>query len=325
MPESDLNADIASAVASSTAEVEGAAAPSTTPEHTTTTPAAPEKPAVSAPAAEKPAAPATEKPAAAPPDEDEVFTPTAEELATIDRNPELKKVYRSMQRGLTQKAQSLAGMRKALEQKANIVDWIRAEPAAALKAISEYTGVNLATPAPSTEAKVADSLEAKWAETVGADAAKLLRPLFEDTARAILEKEVAPYKAQTEALAKTAAARGIAASVREFGATIAERGDEWADDIQGEMAQLAQRIEPGPDTPINEYLDVLYDKVMAGRMRSKSARANLERLRKIRTETEPSNAGRPTPAAEERITTDMSDKDAVAVAVRMARQSLGMR
>jgi hypothetical protein len=325
MPD-DLNAAISSAVASSTAEVEGGSDAATTPEPTATTPAATEKSAPAAPAAEKPAAPAAGKPAAvAPPDEDEVFTPTAEELATIDKNPELKKVYRSMQRGLTQKTQSLADMRKALEQKANIVDWIRQDPASALKAISEYTGVNLAKPTPTTEAKVADSLEAKWAEVVGADAATLLRPLFEDTARAILEKEVAPYKAQTEALARTAAERGVAASVREFGATVSERGDEWADDIQGEMAQLAQRIEPGPDTPINEYLDVLYDKVMAGRMRSKSARANLERLRKVRTETEPSNAGRPTPAAEERITSDMNDKDAVAVAVRMARQSLGMR
>jgi len=324
MPESDLNAAISSAVASSTAEVEAAdsAPETTTPD---TTPAAKPEAAASAAKPEAKAAPAEKPAAAAPPEEDEVFTPTAEELALIDKSPELKKVYRSMQRGLTQKAQSLADMRKALEQKANIVDWIQADPAAAIKAISEYTGVNLSKPTPTTEAKVADSLETKWAEVVGEDAAKLLRPLFEDTARAILEKEVAPYKAQTEALAKTAAERGVAASVREFGASIAERGDEWADDIQGEMAALAERIEPGKDTPIGEYLDVLYDKVMAGRMRSKSARANLERLRKVRTEVEPSNAGRPAPASEERITNDMSDKDAVAIAVRMAKQSMGVR
>lgn len=323
MPD-DLSAAISSAVAESTKEVSGGEAEPTATAPDPTPASTPTKEAPAAPA-EKPGAEAAKPTAPSAPDEDEVFTPTAEELAIIDKNPEMKKVYRSMQRGLTQKTQALADMRKALEQKSNIVDWIQQDPAGALKAISEYTGVNLSSPKPSTEAKVADSLESKWAETVGADAAKLLRPLFEDTARAILAQEVAPYKAQTEQLAHAAAERGIAASVAEFGATISSRSEEWDDDIQMEMAKLANVVEPGANTPINDYLGVLYDTVMANRMRTKSARSNLERLRRVRTEAEPASNARSAPHSEERIDNSMSDKDAVAVAVRLAKQSLNVR
>lgn len=322
MPDDDLNSVVSSAVADATTEVTGG---------DDSTPSAPEPDKPEAPEAEAPAPKTADKSSAAKsepapevPDE-EVFTPTAEELDLINKSPELKKVYRSMQRGLTQKAQSIAAMRKEMEQKSHVVDWIQADPEKAIRAIAAAAGVSLNEAKQATESKVADSLEEKWAQVMGADAAAMLRPLFEDTARQILEQEVAPYRQQTEVLARQATERTIAASVREFGASVAERGEEWDDETQAEMAKLAAKIEPGEDTPINEYLDVLYDKVVANRMRTKQARQNLERLRKVREEAEPATTTRPSPAAEERVTTDMTDKDAVAVAVRLAKQGLGIR
>jgi len=320
MPD-DLNAAISSAVAESTKEAGGESTPAPDP-----TPASSPTPEPAAPAPEA-AKPEAAKPEPPPTEEaDEFWTPTADELAAIDKNPELKKVYRSMQRGMTQKAQTLAQERKRLENQAAVVEWIQRDPANAIRAIAAASNVDLGGPGPKpTETKVADSLEAKWAETVGPDAAKILRPLFEETARTILAQEVAPYKEQTEQLAKAAVQRGIAASVAEFGATVSSRGEEWDDATQAEMAKLAQIVEPGANTPINEYLGVLYDTVMANRMRTKSARSNLERLRRVRTEAEPANTARTSPAAEEKIDTSMSDRDAVAVAVRLAKQSLNIR
>lgn len=323
MPD-DLNSVVSSAVAEATTEVSGG-------EESTPSAPEPDKPAAPEPAApapktaEKSSAAKVEKPEPAPEADEEVFTPTAEELDLINKSPELKKVYRSMQRGLTQKAQSIAAMRKEMEQKSQVVDWIQADPEKAIRAIATAAGVSLGEARQATESKVADSLEEKWAQVMGADAAAMLRPLFEDTARQILEQEVAPYRQQTEVLARQATERTIAASVREFGAAVSSRGEEWDDETQAEMAVLAKKIEPGENTPINEYLDVLYDKVVANRMRTKQARQNLERLRKVREDAEPATTTRPSPAAEERVTTDMTDKDAVAVAVRLAKQGLGIR
>ena len=322
MPEvdADLNAAISSAVTEAHTEVTGEApvikdAPTPEPEKT------PEKPAEVKPSVEvKP------EPEAKPePDEDEVFTPTAEELAIIDKNPELKKVYRSMQKGLTQKTQKLAEIRKQNEEKTKLADWIQGDPDNAVRAIAASRGITLTEAKVEAETKVVDALETQWTDTVGAEAAALLRPLFEQTAKAMLEQTIGPLKQQTEELQKAAAVRGIAASTREFGASVVERGEEWDEDIQKEMAELSETVQPGDETLINDYLATLYDTVSARRMRTKNARANLERLRRVRNEQEPTSSVRPVPKGAERVTVDMSEKDAVALASRLAMDELGIR
>lgn len=316
MPE-DFAAAVTSAVAEATAETTGEPTPAPeTPE--------PDKPQAEPEAPEPSAAPKAPEPTADPEDID-FINPTAEDLAAIEASPELKRVYKSMQRGLTKKTTELAAKRKEYEQANEVVSWIRSDPETAIRTIAQAAKIPFGEAKVAAEATVADTLEAKWAKTVGDDAAKLLRPLFEETARAMIQQEVEPLKSATAGITQASYERGIAAGIETFGAQVRERGEEWDDEIQGEMAKIADSVNPSDTATLEGYISHLYDTAMARRMRTKSARANLERLKKARQESEPVSSTRPTGKGEERITNEMSDKDAVAIAVRQAKQGLGLR
>jgi hypothetical protein len=182
----DINAAVSSAVSEATTELGN---PAPAPDSEPATETAPDTGAEAEPDASpdpdpepapKPTKAAKAKPEPADDDEDEFWRPTAEELAAIEANPELKKVYRSMQRGLTKKTQDLAQKKSELSEKARVADWIQADPEAAIKALAQAAGVSIAEAKKEVGEQVVDGLEAKWAETVGADAAKLLRPLRGD-------------------------------------------------------------------------------------------------------------------------------------------------
>ena len=334
MPE-DLAAAITAAVGGAKSEVEGgAAAPEKTEAAPEKTEAAPEKTVEAK--SEDPAPAKSDTQAKAEPDkkgdsDDDFWTPTAEELSAIDKSPELKKVYRSMQRGLTQKAQSLAELRKGSEEKIRLADWIQSEPDKAARAIAAATGLTLREAKEAdSETGIVDALEEKWSKTVGADAAKLLRPLFEETAKSMFEKVVGPIKEATEALSRSAEERGIAASVREFGASVVERGEEWDDDIAKEMAVISNTMQPGQDEDgnpisIQDYLATLHDAVLARRSRAKGAKTNLERLRRLKAEQEPTSPTRTSPKGEDRPDLKAPIKDQVAWAVEAARKQHAAR
>lgn len=264
-------------------------------------------------------------------DEEEFFTPTAAELDIINKNPELQKVYRSMQRGLTKKSQGLAAEKKAQTEKLQFAEWFQKDPVSAAKAVAATVGLSVQeTKQADTEKEIVDDLTTKWTETVGKDAAALLRPLFEETAAALFEKVVAPYKQTTEGLARAASERGIAATVREFGAEMVQQDLEWDDDIQSEMAKLSNRIEPATDEDGNrvsmpEYLETLYDATMAKRNRVRTAKGNLERLKRIRNEAEPVVPAKTPPTQRQSVTADMSVNDAIALAVQLSQRELGGR
>ena len=322
----DLNDAVSAAIASATSEVTGEG-PST--------PAEPETPAAEPTTPEPDATPAGEPAAAsAPPADEEFWNPTAEELALIDKSPELKKVYRSMQRGLTAKATTLAEQRreaeefkKSVSERVKIADWIQAEPEKALRAIAAATGLTVSEvkqemAAPPTPG---DPLMEKWTKAVGPDTANILRPLIEETAQYLLEKSIGPVREQSEALAKVQAERAMGASIREFGTSVTARGEDWDDEIQTEMAALATTVEPGPKATISTFLDTLYDTVARRRERSRTARSNLDRLRRVQGSQEPTTTARPAPTTPQRVTLEMSDKDAVALAVRQAQEEMGIR
>jgi hypothetical protein len=315
MPD-DLSAAITSAVADATSEV----TPDSTPE--------PDKPASTTEAAPEPTT-ADAKPSPAPaaepaePDEEEFFSPTAEELAAIEADPRLKKVYLSMRRGFTKKTTEIAAERKRLAQEHDVAEWIRNDPEAAIRSIATATGVSLGQAREiAAEAVEADPVSKLWIDGVGTDAASILRPIIEQTIDARIGPKVRPLEEATQAANQAAMERGIAASIREFGASVTERGEEWDDDLQQDMAQIANSVNPGPQTTFPEFISAVYDAAVARRMRTKSARSNLERLRRARTEAEPTNVARPSPKSEETITNDMSDNDAVAIAVRQASRQV---
>lgn len=260
-------------------------------------------------------------------EEEEVFTPTAEDLALIDKSPELKKVYRSMQKGLTQKSQKYAELTKQHRDEVEIANWIRSNPQEAARTLAASTGMTIseAKAAVADVNTVKDELQEEWDKVVGPDAAKLLRPLLEKTAERVAAKNLAPYQEQTEALARAATERGIAASLREFAAEVVERGEEFDDDLQGVMADILGKVHPDENTPIEDVLNIAYNSAVAHRNRERTARANLSRLRKSREESEPFNTSRPAGKSEGRITLDMNDRDAVNEAVRQAQNEIGRR
>ena len=318
--------DFASAIAEAQTELGGGDStpePDSTPEA-----AAPEAAPEAKP--EKEAAPAPKAEATPAQEEEEFYNPTAEELAAIEASPALKKAYRSLRKGFTTKTTELANIRKDLQERAALADWVQQNPEKAARALAEHAGLSIAEARQEIKQQTAataaaDDLEAEWAAAIGKDAAAVLRPLIEKTVNKRLGSDIEPLRQQTQELAQAAQARGIAASIREFGAARIEGGDEWTDEIQQEMAKESQRVRPGDDTPIGEYMDTLYHAVQARRARTARTRDNINRLKRIREEQEPVTTGRAAASAEETITTDMNDNDAIAIAVRQARKAAGIR
>jgi hypothetical protein len=281
----------------------------------------------SEPEAATEAAPAPKAAAVAEPEEEEEFyNPTAEELAAIEANPELKKVYKSLQKGFTKKTTELKGVRKTLEERAKVADWIEQDPEAVARIIAETRGFKLSkAEVAEVKTEAVDTIEKEWAVKVGPEAAKLLRPLIEKTVSGVLKQEVEPMKAQLAEVNKAAQERGIASAVHSFEATVQSEGEDWDDDIQAEMASRIGRLEPGRDVTIDQYLRDIYDGVIAQRLRLARAKGTRDRLRRIREEQEPTVTAKAPPAEAKRITTDMKDKDAIALAVQQARKEMGAR
>jgi len=331
MPDApDKDTAIADAVAEATAEVEGTTAPAPAKESSVDVAehAAEAKMArdngVTADKAEPPAADDKDEK----PEEEEVFTPTAEELALIDKSPELKKVYRSMQKGLTQKSQRIASELKKHKEEVEIATWIRLNPKEAARTLAASVGLTL-TEAEAKVAKAAekseeavDALVEKWNKAVGPEAAAILRGLVEETADKIAEKKVEPFKTQADQLMRDANQRGIAASLREFGAEISEQGGDFSDEVQVEMSNAMDTLDPKEDTTIHDYLAAVHDMAITRINRKSVAKDSLRRLRAARQETEPTGASRPAPKAERSITNSMSDRDAVALAVELAQAEM---
>jgi hypothetical protein len=320
----DLNEVISAAVSEAKAESgDTSETVATTPEAEVTETPATEPAADPAPTTAKvdPVAKAEE------PDE-EFFNPTAEDLALIEANPALKKAYKALRKGFTEKTTAIATERKELKERAELAGWIQENPEKAARRLAELSGLTITEAraevreAKETATAVTDDLTKMWKDSIGDDAAPILRPVIEATARAVIEKILGPIKAQTEELTTAAQRRAFAASVAEFGSTVTQRGEEWDTDIQADMAALTHTVTPSSDASVDDYLSNLYDAVMMRRSRTHTARSNLARLRKIRDEQEPNVPARPTVKSEERITNDMSDKDAVALAVRAAQREM---
>ena len=289
------------------------------------------EPKVGTPAEPKAAAPAAEPPAE--PEDDEPLVPSAADLEAINANPALLKVYKSMQRGLTQKTTKLANERKTLAERAKVADWIQANPDNAIRALAQARGLTIAeakAEVKAAKAEAVDDLTAEYEKVLGKDAAAVLRPLIEKTAAAIAEKQLAPIAERADGLSKAAAERGLAAAVREFEATVIARGEEFPDDVQEEMAALMDTVSPAEhedengnivQASVDEYLSALYDMVQARRSRKGAIQAQLKRLKETKEAgTEPSTTGTKPPADEDKVPLGLSDNDAVARAVAIAEK-----
>jgi hypothetical protein len=280
----------------------------------------------------------TPEPDAKPDEPDpETFGATADELEAINNDPRLLKVYKSLQRGFTKKTTEISNERKELRSKAEVADWIRSDPDKAIRALAQARGITIAEAKQEARAEVTDQLDeltSQWTKTFGPEVARAMRPVIEATAaaqaKALIEAQLGPVAAATRSLTEAATDRGLSAAIREFGATVSERGEDWDDDVQADMAAVMGRVAPGVDEngqpiPVDEYLDNVHGIVMAQRARKDSLKTQIQRLKAAR-ESEPNSASVSTPERPgDRVTVDMDDNQAVALAVKLARAAAERR
>ena len=267
--------------------------------------------------------PTEEKPATE--EEPEDFGLSAEQLEKLTSTDEGRALYKSMQRGFTKKTQALAEKSKSIDGDKSLVEFINKDPEKALEILAERTGRKVIKPETAeikTKEDVVDELMEKWTKALGNDeAAKAFLPLLRETIETEAGKKISPVLQTQEEIQKAAEAQQVAAAVAQFGANRTEKGQEWTDDVQAEMAVKMSKMQPGEDTPIGEYLDSLYSAVMWDRAQSGKTKAALKRLQDAQ-ETEPVGGSRPTETTAPSITKDMKIDDAIEAAVALAQQEI---
>lgn len=265
----------------------------------------------------------------------EDFRVTAEELDIIDKDPQLKKVYRSMLRGFNKKMEETSGVRKEAEHALELVEQIRANPREAAKVILASVKEE-ALPEPEkavvTETaltKVRETLKAK----VGEEAADVLAPVIFDVVGSLLGEEIAPIKQTLATQEKIAAAQTLRANISNFGAQVIEDGGEWDEDIEKEMSVLitSGEVAPGRDEKGNLKVDLprflgrLYSIVQSDRQKKHTTSEKVLRLREAVTVAEPTRTVRSKAPAPKSIEPGMDIREATRVAVAAAqREAAGL-
>lgn len=285
--------------------------------------------------------PAKEKVAAAPETEPEEFHATHEELQEIDKNPGLKKVYRSIQRRFTEKTTEIANFRKQGEAAIAAVETMRTNPKESLKALAEMAGATIkfndeaspatpaspaaaVVPAPSTLEKTTKFLTDK----LGAEAAEVLGPTLVELVEMLTEEKISPLKKTNQINEEQAATLARKRAVSDFGANIVKEGGEWDEAIEKEVADLIRsgKILPGENATLPEFLTFAHNHVTAGRSRKTTVSTEVDRLRRVAAAAEPVRPARTAPpAAAPSITAEMDPKLAVSLAVKLAREQMAAR
>jgi hypothetical protein len=261
-----------------------------------------------------------------PPVED--FRPSAEELEAIDKDPNLRKVYRSMVRGFQKKTTELATKQKEAESALQVVATIRQDPVKALRTMAAAAGIRLAEdPVPKvSETPVEKTMQERLKENltarIGAEAAEVLAPVLYDAVESIAGEKLAPVQRALDENKKATAEQALRAGIAEFGSKVIEDGGEWDEDVEKEMAALIGKVVPGKDTTLPEFLDVLYDRVQSTRRKIGQTTEQITRIRRAASSVEPVRPSRPPAAGPKPIAPGMSAKEATALAVAQAKEEL---
>jgi hypothetical protein len=307
--------------------------------------------------------PAGEKTSATPatPEDNNPLNLTHEDLEVIDKNPLLKKGYKGMVRALNKRFGEHAEVVKAHQADLDTIAKLRSNPIVGIQALAQAAGVKItigdggapagqppatpATPAagqptgttPAVNAALAEA-KAKFAKSLSPEGAELLFPIIEQAVRAIVGEEITPVKsdlqrvtASNERGEKAAVTSALSTALNDYGRLVEGRGEDWSDEIAGEMAKLVSRIRPTPpregESPMTlpEYLDILYNTAVAERNRTAAKTRSLERLRGARDAgAEPVRGTRPAapPSVLDRqITAEMSDAEAARLAIQQVLES----
>lgn len=256
---------------------------------------------------------------------------SAEELEIIDKNPELKKVYRGMVRANSRKGEVLANKRKEADNALQLMSAFRDKPAETLRAMAAALNIKLveeappaAPPAEKTNLeKIRASLEAK----VGKEAAEILAPSILEAVSSVIGEEMAPVKQTLQDQVETANRHSLRSAVSAFASETVEGGGEWNADIEKEMAQMLAdgKVLPGKGATLPEFLGILYNQIQTKRGQTKVVTEKITRLKKAAEVSEPVRSTKPQPPAEPVIRPGMNIKEATALAINSARKEISAR
>jgi len=288
-----------------------------------------EEPEVEAKIEEKEAAapePEPEKAAEPEPEPENTFKLNANVLEKVNESPELREIYKEMQRGMGDKATSLAEQRKEAKEALELISWMREDPKRALKAWATEQGVDLPDSAKTkTETKVddiVDQVQKEWAVALNSEeAAQTFTPLLRKTIEGIVKNALEPQEQFRSEVLQRQNNNDLAASLNTFKATVADRGEDMTPEIQQQMADKMASLSPADGIDIQDFLGTVYDSVVAKASRKAGVSAQLKRLQEAKNNSEPVVGTRPTPDKDPTsITMDMTEDEAVNAAVAFAHQ-----
>ena len=262
--------------------------------------------------------------------EEENFRPTAEELAVIDQSPELKKVYRSMVKGFTEKTGNLATKRKEAERAMLVIKTLQENPHQTIRALASAAGLRIAEeviegPPATVEKSIVERLQERLEAKIGKEGAEVLAPVLLDAIGVVSDEKLVPIQAALKEQAESGQMRALRSSISEFGTKIVEDGGEWGPEIEADMAKLVGRILPGEGMTLPDFLEVLHNNVTVARDRRGVKEREVTRIQKAAKGKEPVRPARPTAVAPASIVPGMNMKEATALAVAAARQEAAGR
>ncbi len=318
-----MSDDVKNAVAEAAKEIGVSEPVSETPAAPETTEAAPVEEA--AKEAEPTPGPETDKPAPVV-EEDDLFRLSKEELDEIDKDPRLKKAYKSMVRDYRDKTAKVAELRRTLGDRGKLVDAIAEDPDMAVRALAAIRGIKLTEPEkPAAVKSELDQAREKLEASLGKEGADLLMPLIEGSVKNLVEQRVAPLEKAAAAYQQSALAQTINSGLAAFKSEVQERGEDWSDEIEEEMAGLVDKFSPGPKTTLPEYLSILHSKVVHDKNKIKSVKSQIDRIKDASASREPVRGVRPAAEGPKSITASMSQADSIKLAVEMAKAQLSGR
>lgn len=170
-------------------------------------------------------------------------------------------------RGFREKTAATEAQRKQAEQALAAAEALRNHPQQAVRALANHLGVRV------DERTSLQRTHAKMVQKIGRDAADILAPLLVDAAEAIAEERVGPVRQHLAAQEKAAYSAALQDRVTKFANQVRAAGGEFSREIEAEMTALMDTVRPGTHSTMEEYLEILHNKVMAARGRSGARRA----------------------------------------------------
>jgi hypothetical protein len=271
---------------------------------------APEKAAESAPeaaggaqeAGEAPEAKEDEKTAPEGKEDDEddpVLGLTPQELAEIKSSPALSKLYKSLNKGYTQKYQQIAADRQFLEQ-------VRANPKAVLLAAAQNMGLKVLDPQEvgtqaNTEAVVDETMQS-MVQLFGPDLAPAVEPVMRRMIQNIVDSQVAPLRQTQEALQQ----QSFEKQAQAYAGTFRARHADLTPEVEAKMIEIGNTIYPNEGISPDQYLEVLYTIATAGGQAQKVAKVAAERIKAAQSSAEPRRGAAPVKTGGSKVRKDMS-------------------